>query len=61
MWISKSKWRTLEKRIADLEKEVQSQPLEIVSALMGMRREELFKSGGTRHRRRSENQSDGQA
>lgn len=29
MWISKKKWVALEKRVADLEKEVQSQPKNI--------------------------------
>lgn len=27
MWISKKKWDALEKRVADLEKEVQGQPI----------------------------------
>lgn len=26
MWVSKKKWKALEKRVADLEKKVQSQP-----------------------------------
>jgi len=31
VWISKKKWKQLEKRIADLEKKVQDQPKEIIS------------------------------
>ena len=33
MWISRKKWSELEKRIADLENQVQSQPQEIVNAI----------------------------
>lgn len=34
VWISKQKWENLEKRIADLEVVIQSQPKEIVEILM---------------------------
>ena len=62
VWISKSKWQALEKRVTDLEKEVQSQPLEIISALMGIRQEEMTKSKPiTRRHLRSESQSGEQA
>lgn len=30
MWISKKKWNGLEKRVADLEREVQSQQTEVI-------------------------------
>ena len=33
MWIQKKKWKALEKRIADLEKEVQSQPQKVIAEI----------------------------
>lgn len=33
VWISKKKWRALEKRVADLEVQVQRQPQEIIDAI----------------------------
>ena len=33
MWVSKKKWEELEKRVADLEGQVQSQPQEIIDAI----------------------------
>ena len=35
MWVSKKKWKSMEKRIADIEKQVQQQPLEIFRILCG--------------------------
>lgn len=35
MWVSKKKWESMEKRMADIEKQVQQQPLEIFSILCG--------------------------
>lgn len=44
MWIPKKQWKAMEKRVADLEKRVQDQPLEIISALHGHRAEQLAKT-----------------
>lgn len=44
MWISQKRFEALEKRVADLEKQVQSQPLEIIKALTACRYKELTKS-----------------
>lgn len=44
MFVSKKRWKTLEKKVADLEKQVQSQPMEIISALRGYRNEQMSKS-----------------
>lgn len=49
MWISKKKWENIEKRITDLEKQVQRQPSEIFSVLVGIYHEQMKKSGGTSH------------
>ena len=54
------KGQALEKRITDLEKKVQDQPLEIISTLMGVRQKEMSKSTPP-HRWRSENQCDERA
>lgn len=48
--------QSIEKRIADLEKKVQDQPLEIISTLMGTRQKEMSKSTPP-HRWGSESQS----
>ena len=50
MWISKKKWQALVKRVADLEKKVQDQPLEIISTLCGIRAEQMKKAKLPRHR-----------
>ena len=52
--MSKKRFKELEKRIADLEEQVQSQPLEIISTLMGARHTMLTKKA---NHHRSENQS----
>lgn len=49
MFVSRKKMKTIEKRLAELERKVQNQPLEIISALQGHQREQLTKSGSTRH------------
>lgn len=49
MWISKNRWKEMEKRMADIEKQVQQQPLEIFSILCGRWHERMTKSGGTNH------------
>lgn len=49
MFISKKRWYALEKRLADLEKKIQNQPLEIISALQGQRNEQMSKSRFPRH------------
>lgn len=60
MWISKKKWENIEKRIADIEKQVQRQPLEIFSILCGRWHKRMTKSGGTNYSsfHNHENQSD---
>lgn len=45
MWITKRKWQELEKRVAELEKKVQEQPLEIMSALLCRQYAQMIKSG----------------
>lgn len=45
MWISGRRWEEMEKRIADLEKKVQDQPLEIFRALCGSYKKEMTKCG----------------
>lgn len=50
MWISKKRWNDLEKKVTDIEKRVQSQPLEIISALCGAKNEQMRKSGFSHHR-----------
>ena len=44
MWISKKEWQQMEKRVADLEKRVQDQPLEIISAINGIKNEQMKKT-----------------
>lgn len=44
MRLSKKKWKKLKKRITKLEKAVQNQPLDIISAIYGIRRENMMKS-----------------
>lgn len=44
MFISKKRLEKLEKRIADLERRVQDQPLKIIEALTASRYKELIKS-----------------
>ena len=44
MRLSKKKWKNLEKRIADLEKAVQNQPLEIIRILCDISGENMMKS-----------------
>lgn len=51
MWVSKKQWQELEKRVADLEKRVQSQPLEIISALCGHQNKQMSKTN-LPHRRK---------
>ena len=51
MFISRKRWKRLEKRIADLEKKVQDQPLKIIEALTASRYKELTKSS-PRHQRK---------
>lgn len=59
MRISKKKWNELEKRVADLEDKVQSQPREIVQCIVAHMNQRRAKSGSTRQYR--ENQFDVQA
>ena len=49
MWISKKKWRALEKRVADLEGQVQSQPQEIIDAITERLLKQTTKSIRLRH------------
>lgn len=44
MWISKKRLDALEKKVDDLEKQVQSQPLEIIRTLYGQRNIQLTKT-----------------
>lgn len=44
MWISRKKWSELEKRVADLEKQIQSQPQENVNAINIAKAEKAFVS-----------------
>ena len=44
MWISKRRWENLEKRVADLEKEVQSQPEKIMQAVQSQLNNQMTKS-----------------
>lgn len=52
MFVSKKRWYALEKRLADLEKKVQNQPLEIISALQGYRNKQMSKSSFPRHQKK---------
>lgn len=54
MFVSRKRVRAMEDRLADLEKRVKDQPLEIASALMGYRREQMSKSDPTRCQGRGE-------
>lgn len=49
MWISKKRWKELEKRVADLEEEVQSQPSKIVEHIAKELRKNVAKSGPEHH------------
>lgn len=51
MWVSRKKWEALEKKVADLEKEVRSQPLEIIRTLSGLRYREMTKSSPRRQKK----------
>lgn len=51
-FITKKRWEALEKRVADLEKQVQSQPLEIIRALHGHRNEQMSKSNLPRRQKK---------
>lgn len=44
MWISKRRWENLEKRVADLEKEVQNQPEKIMQAVQNQLNNQMTKS-----------------
>lgn len=56
MWISKKKLKELEERIADLEKQVQSQPTEILCALLEHNYSKLTASN--HHSRKKDNKKD---
>ncbi len=47
--VSKKRFEALEKKVADLEKQVQSQPLEIINALCGLRNDQMSKANLPRH------------
>lgn len=49
MCISKKRWEDMEKRMTDIEKQVQQQPLEIFSILCGHWHKQMTKSGGTNY------------
>lgn len=49
MWISKKKWKDLEKRVADLEGQIQSQPQEIIDAIAERLLNQMTKSIRPRH------------
>lgn len=57
MWISKKKWDALEKRVADLEGQVQSQPNAIIESLSKQLSAQMAKSIRPRHQGH-ESQSD---
>lgn len=44
MWVSKKKWNELEKRVADLEEKVQSQPKAIVQHIAAQLNKRMTKS-----------------
>lgn len=44
MWISKKKWQAMEKRVADLEGQVQSQPKEILNTISQQLRNQMKKN-----------------
>ena len=56
MWISKRKWKALEKRVADLEREVQGQPEKIIWTMQNQLYNQMAKSHLPR-RQKSETQS----
>lgn len=60
MWVSKKKWQALEKRVADLEGQAQSQPQEIINVISQQLRAQMSKSIRP-YRREGESQSGGQA
>lgn len=47
-----TKIRLLEKRVAALEKQIQSQPLEIISAIYGIKNEQMKKAILPRHQKK---------
>lgn len=49
MWISKKKWEALEKRVADLEGQVQSQPDVIIETISKQLSTQMEKSIRPRH------------
>ena len=49
VWVSKKKWKELEKRVADLEGQVQSQPQEIIDAITERLLKQTTKSIRPRH------------
>lgn len=49
VWVSKKKWEELEKRVADLEGQVQSQPQEIIDAITERLLKQTTKSIRPRH------------
>ncbi|MFR1834036.1 MAG: hypothetical protein ACLSX5_12885 [Lachnospiraceae bacterium] len=49
MWISKKKWPALEKRVADLEGRVQSQPNAIIESISKQLGAQMAKSIRPRH------------
>ena len=49
MWISNKKWKELEKRVADLEKQVQDQPQEIIEIVSARLMERMTKSSLPHH------------
>ena len=49
MWVSKKKWEELEKRVAVLEGQVQSQPQEIIDAITERLLKQTTKSIRPRH------------
>ncbi len=51
MWISKRRWENLEKRVADLEKEVQSQPEKIMQTMQSHLYNQMTKSYLPRHQK----------
>lgn len=59
MWISKKKWQALEKRVADIEGQVQSQPQEIINVISQQLRLQMSKSIRPYHQE-VESQSGGQ-
>lgn len=57
MWISKKKWQDLEKRVADLEGQVQDQPYKIVEMISNQLRVQMTKAIHPWHQK-PENQFD---